>query len=166
MADAKFATAEFIKGLGLADTRGWDTIYALKVPVLNEALRNHFSKKGTDATVNIACEDGNISALVQDWQIVRGSGSESLKIAITFASGEATVNGRHDEIFNYNLAGASAIATVRLGFHVPVSTETDSGDAVTHELKVALSNEVAMHVTSGTLNPIEAYDGEAICLCH
>lgn len=153
MAEPQFTTTSFKKGLGLADTRGWDTIYALKVPVLNDALRAHFKKKGDDATVVINSDDGKINAVVRDWQIVRGSGSENMKIAITFTSGDALVYGRHDREYHYDLAGASATATVRLGFHKPVSTIVETGDTEQHELKVALSDSIPQYAACSLVLP-------------
>jgi len=150
MSEALFTTTEFTKGLGLADTRGWDTIYALKVPVLNEALRKHFKNKGEDATVSIDCTDGQINALLKDWQIVHGSGSDSLKIAITFLAGEAVVNGRNGDKFIYDVAGACAIATVRLGFHQPDMDSAESSDNVKHELRVDLTNELKAHAATSS----------------
>lgn len=146
MAEEKFNTTAFAQNLGQVGTNGWDTIYAMKVPALNEALREHFKNKGEDAILKADSNDGRINAIVRDWQIIRGSGSDFVKIAINFASGDAELISRSGTTFSYDLAGAYAVAEVSLGFHSLKKAAPDTeSTSVRHELKVSMDRTAPAH---------------------
>jgi hypothetical protein len=154
MAAENFSTTEFAQNLGQVGTNGWDTIYAMKVPALNEALRAHFKNKGEDATLVADCNDGSINAIVRDWQIIHGSGSDFIKIAINFASGDADLINRSGTPFSYDLAGAYAVAEVKLGFH-SIKTATTSAESTIsrHELKVSMDRTAPAHAGNQQTSP-------------
>lgn len=152
MENTTFTTTQFPDGLGRADTNGWDTIYAVKVPFLNDTLRAHFAQRKDDATVSVETRDGALNGTIRHWQIVRGNGGTTMKIAVTFDSGVAEMKGFDGSTYRYDIAGAHATAKVTLGFHanpLGASNTADGQSTRRADLKIAFDS---------TAQPSAAYE--------
>lgn len=121
-AAAAFTTTSF-SGTAAADTAGWDTVYALKVGVINEALADYFAPGGRCSSsmaftqsldgTNAVTMTGEFGA----WQITTGGSGEQINLRIPIVSGTATINGIGLDTPTIDLAGAAIIVRASLGFH-------------------------------------------------
>ena len=131
--DSHFVTSTFRKGKGTADLGGWDTIYAIRTPILNEALLRHFADK-PDALRFHHEQDGCVmEGAFGPWQITSGGSGRHVHLHLPLISGTATITGLGAPLV-YDLSQASAFAEVTLGFH-PVGPKPDS-TAVKAELRI------------------------------
>lgn len=144
-AGSTFTTTTFT-GSAPADTAGWDTVYALKVGIVNEALTENFGPGGALAsklTFTQALDPtGTISMTGQfgAWQITTGGSGEQINLTIPIQSGTATIAGVGLSSPTIDLAGATIAVQVSLGFHAVApdasATVTSGTPTTTALLKV------------------------------
>jgi hypothetical protein len=138
-----FITTSFANP-GTTDTFGWDTVYAVKAPIVNAALRKHFGEQG-DLASRLAFDQslagGNrMSGQFRTWQLASGGSGTKLMLDLPIRSGAATVNGFGLEGRVIDLSGATIRAEVTLGFHhvdePSAAGDKDAVSKVTAALKI------------------------------
>lgn len=133
MSDSSFVTSLFRKGIGTAEMGGWDTIYAVRTPLINDALRRHFAENPDSLRFRHEHEGCAIEGAFGPWQITTGGSGRQVRLLLPIVSGTATLNGLGAPL-EYDLSQSSAIAEITLGFHA-VGTKPD-GSALQTELRI------------------------------
>lgn len=143
-----FVTCEFPQGASTADTAGWDTVYAMNVPVINAALADYFgpnSQHAAQMAFNQSLDSANSATMTGRfgaWQITTGGAGTTLHLSLPFASGTATLQYLGPQPITVDLTGASARVAVTLGFHpVPQQAASALPGSVTAQLKVATNGQ-------------------------
>lgn len=151
MSDSNFVTCTYPPDAGLADTAGWDTVYAVRAPVINQALTDFFSGHAS-SQLHITEAIGttaSIDAQLGPWQLTTGGSGTMLALEMPILSGHAT-SSLSSPAVTVPLAGASITMNVTLGFH-PLSPPSPSAPTLTAHLKVSPN---ASAPTSGNADAI------------
>ncbi|MGX5773725.1 TULIP family P47-like protein [Methylorubrum zatmanii] len=144
---SSFTTTTF-SGSEPVATNGWDTVYALKVGLINEALAEYFGPGGDFASklqfsqsmdpTNALCVEGQFGA----WQITTGGSGQQVNLTVPISSGTATLKNIGLPQTSFDLAGAALTVEVTLGYHSvspAASSATPQSGVTTAQLKVVTS---------------------------
>lgn len=139
MTESTFITCEYPDNSGFVDTHGWDTVYAVRFPIINEALKKHFSPAGDMAHVLVVSyEDDYLSVHGKfgAWQLTTGGAGNHIFLEIPFAEGTAEFKSTGAVV---PLRGISAKVEVTLGFHTLAKKGPSAGTPT--DLKIVVGNK-------------------------
>lgn len=113
-----------------ADTFGWDTVFALRVPDVNAAIaRANTSPQGFSQRIEDGC---TVSGTFADWRICQGGDGKLLRLALPILAGQVEEDG-HVTAFR----DATAVAEVQLRFFENTTPRPAPGSGSFHDLKIA-----------------------------
>ncbi len=142
---SSFTTTSFTGSEPVA-TNGWDTVYALRVGLINEALTEYFGPGGAfasklqfsqsmDPTNSLA-----VNGQFGPWQITTGGSGQQVNLTVPITSGTATLENLGLPQSTYDLAGSSLTVEVNLGYHaVSAAANAAQPATTTAQLKVVTS---------------------------
>jgi hypothetical protein len=116
-----------------ASTNGWDTVFAIRVPDVNNAIAKQKTSPKTFSLSQPLGPNSNLKGVFSDWRIVTGADGENMNVLIPVPSGVFSFNG-----LDYDLTGAQITAMYHLDVippNPPATTPTKTG--TNHQLVVS-----------------------------
>ncbi|MCC6461681.1 MAG: TULIP family P47-like protein [Saprospiraceae bacterium] len=133
-----------------ASTNGWDTVYAIRVPDVNQAIVKQktsptsFQNSMTDPTYGITTAiKGNFS----DWQITLGGDGENLNMVVPVTTGTFTLNNKDTA-----LDGAQLVIQIKLEYLPPPAPSDPTPSGTNHALKPKLTQETQQVLAVSVIN--------------
>ncbi|MEM7375099.1 MAG: TULIP family P47-like protein [Bacteroidota bacterium] len=126
----------------IANTEGWDTIYAIRVPDVNQAIAQ---QKTSPTSFNNTTKDPKfglnttIDGSFGDWQITLRGGGQNVNMAVPVSKGTFTLNGVENK-----LDGLKVIIQIKMQYYpeMPLSLQPPSATGTEHQLKVKLTSDI------------------------
>lgn len=124
-----------------ADTLGWDTVYAIRVPDLNSAIIKQKTSPKTFAVSEPLGANSNLKGIFSDWQVTTGADGENMNVLVPATSGTFTFLSQ-----DYDIGGAVFTALFHLNVippNPPATAPTKKG--TTHQIVVS-DKQINKHV--------------------
>ncbi|MCK0208667.1 TULIP family P47-like protein [Starkeya koreensis] len=158
MSADNFTTCLYPDNSGFADTHGWDTVYAVRFPIINEALKKHFDPKGDLADALIIEHDDryvSIKGKFGAWRLTTGGSGNRIFLEMPFTEGEVTF-----KLFGVTVKLADLVAKVEvlLGFH---TAPDDPGKGLLADLKIVVGGPAVTSASQDTLGKNASASGKA-----
>ncbi|TXK79845.1 TULIP family P47-like protein [Paenibacillus sp. N3.4] len=118
----------------VADTLGWDTVYAIRVPDINNAI---VAKKASPKTFTQTTTDPDLGIEVSidgefgDWAISRGGDGQNLHMKIPITKGTYTTPNK-----TYSLNNCNAVINIKLAYFPNQIPQSVSEVGSKHDLKL------------------------------
>ncbi len=130
----------------LADTLGWDTVYAIRIPDANNAIT---AKKASPKTFKQTITDPDLDIEVSiegdfgDWTIGTGGDGKNLHMKIPITKGTYKAKNK-----TYSLNNCYAVINVQLAYFPLEMSKELSEDGSTHDLKLKTSQTATDPIVS------------------